>query len=229
MSKLLNGIRPPHEDLETIESHWDLIDPKPEMIALLRKYGYEDDPFSVFFPPQYTHHLTGRVLVPKHLVPFVMVELREMRDFLLEKMRACGAEGYCEIELVKGDVSIPVEHRLLVPMLDDLSFRPVDSVCGADIHIEFNDGTVTSAVRSYLASKGAYWVKCPDTTHFPAEEIATFQVSAFSGGKAVFERLVEKPLPYQKRIILEMKPKLDGMRGTRPDLPMPEIIEVSGY
>lgn len=229
MVALLHGIKPPHEELVTIESHWDLIDLKPETLALLKKYGYEHDPFSVFYPPQYTFHFTGRVLVPKSLVPLMIVSVRETRDYLLQKMRTVGDDGYCEIEIVYGDASCPIKNRPLVPMLDMFSFRPIEVTCGADVHIEFDESTVSPKVRQYLIEKGAYWVACPGTEHYPPEEIATFQVSQLSGGKIVFNRLVECPLPMQKRVILEMKPKLDGMRGTRPDLPMPEVIEVSGF
>lgn len=221
-----NGIKVPDGGGLVVEVHVDLMGPTPSFVSLLEGFGFENDPFSIFYPEGYTHHLTGRVRATKRGLAQVLNEIARS----IEAILAAGADErfYVETELVRdvvhfsGRASEPVQ---LPTPLESFQFSPTGQFgrAKADVHVEFPCGQVTDEVRQYLAGKRFYWVETPQTQYFGPEEIATLQTQTYGSARGVYVALRDCPLPYCTAMHLEQKLQ---MVASRPGLPMPEVIAV---
>ncbi|MEJ0021609.1 MAG: hypothetical protein WDN47_03420 [Candidatus Doudnabacteria bacterium] len=221
-----NGLKPPAGPGLVIEVHADLIQPSHDFSSFLRSCGFEDDPFSIFFPREYTDHMTGRIRVQKSDLPPVVADVRRTVETILA---AAGNEPgvYMEIELVKDKVSFPapISDQTMYEILESFNFSSTGR-CGeakADIHVKFLQGQVLPEVREYLVRKHFYWVATPPNEHIGAKEICTLQTDTYESAQAVFAALCQHPLP--NCIGLHLEQKL-GMVPNRANLPMPEVIAV---
>jgi len=229
---MLHGLKAPEGDGIVLEMHVDSRGASSSFIKWLEGRGFENDPFDIFFPPQFDGHMTGRTRVPRKQLASVLREADALATEIVEEARRQAIDLFVEVELALETVHFPQgEPCEFRPILDELILRQTGQFGGAeaDVHVEWWKGTIPQDVREYLLSKGFYWVSTPPTEYFPAEEIATLQAGDYAGGKAVFDLLVANPLPGCTGIHLEQKPRRRGMRATRPDLPMPEVIAVSDY
>lgn len=225
--KLLHGILAPVGEGTILEVHLDVQDTTSSFNNWLEGVGFENDPFVIFHPPQYNHHLTGRMRVSPKNLSTVLPKIDTLVTSVISKAQSRGINLYAEVELARETMYFPkLDSSLVNGVLDGLTFR-LSGQCGgakADVHVEFKSGTVSHEVRGYLSRKHFYWVSTPPTVHFPAEEIATLQTLTWQGAKKVYDILCNHPLPDCTGIHLEQKL---SMKTTRADLPMPEVIEVS--
>lgn len=227
---MLHGLQAPDSDGVVLEMHIDSREISPDFVTWLRSKGFENDPFDEFYPPHYDGHMTGRTRISRKQLAARLRDADALATEIVTK--ASGFDLFVEVELVLETIHFSGrDSQSFHLVLDELSFRRTGQFGGAeaDVHAEWRKGTVPAHVRTYLLSKGFYWVSTPPTRLFPAEEIATLQTTTVAGGRAVFDLLVAHPLPGCTGIHLEHKPRRRGMRATRPDLPMPEAIEVSGF
>ena len=222
----LFGLAPSNSTGSILEVHLDIQNHNANFDNMLSAHGFENDPFEVFFPAGYQEHRTGRILVPKKEITIVLPKIRALVEHVIIEAKHHEVELYAEIEIVRG------RHRFLNndssiedEILDHVELHHTNQFGGADadIHLEFLDGTVSPRVRSYLESKGFYWVKTPPTKLFPSEEIATLQTEFLGDAKRIFNLLIESPFKLATCIHLEQKL---GMIATRADLLMPQVIRV---
>lgn len=224
--KLLYGISPPVGEGIILEVHLDIQETDQSFISWLESVGFENDPFLIFHPPQYTHHMTGRTRCLSKDLHTILPGVHALVESVIAEAHAQGFNLYTEIELARETVHFSRRESLDINnVLDLMDFRQSGLYGGAkaDVHVEFENGTVPEAVREYLLDKKFYWVSTPQTQNFPSEEIATLQTTTYQGGKKIFELLVANPLPFCTGIHLEQKL---SMKTTDPKLPMPEVIEV---
>jgi hypothetical protein len=223
---VLNGIAAPPGDGMVIEVHLDIMGASVAFLNKLNHFGFENDPFLDFYPPQYTLHYTGRTRAPHSDVANALRDIRALIAEAIETARAANVRMYVENELVR-DI-----HRFEdsgsarnLSALDDFNFKENGQAgsAKADIHVEFRSGTVPGEVRALLLTKNFYWVRTPSSERFPSEEIATLQTATFDDAHRVYGRLVACPLPACTGIHLEQK--LD-MIASHPNLPMPVAVEV---
>lgn len=230
--KLLSGILVSTGAGTILEVHVDLKTPTLPFKAYLRNLGFEDDPFSVFHPPEYTCHMTGRARV-HHDERSIIREVATLVSQIVETSMEWGVDLYVETELVRATHYFP-KHRKRSSKKNETTLDQLDSFtftrsgkfgeARADVHIEWIHGTVPKDVQEYLLEKNFYWVGTPRTAHFPAEDIATLQTRDFQGARKVYDALVASPLLRCTGIHLEAKL---STKATRRDLPMPEVINVA--
>ena len=226
LKKLLHGVVVPPGDGMVVEVHLDIMDAPIEFLRKLRGMGFENDPFVEFFPPQYKLHYTGRARATKRHIRELLNNVDVLTRHLIHEARVVKTRMYVEIELVReirrlGRLGNPCS----VSGLSDFKFQEalLASSIRADVHVEFQTGTVSEEVREFLQNKLFYWVRTPKTQCFPSEEIATLQTSTFGDASKVFKRLLKYPLPACTGLHLEQKL---AMIPTHPDLPMPRAVEV---
>ena len=221
---LLLGITAPAGDGPILEVHVDLWETHSPL-EWLGDFGFENDPFAVFYPSGYVHHVTGRTRVHEKGLRAKMSEVDALIERVIDEARSRRVDLYTEVELVRDTKHFPQRSIRGINVLDKFTFTPTGKCGGAkaDIHIEFLAGTVPAEVREYLLRKYFYWVSTPETKYFPAEEIATLQTATYGSAQDAYKCLVVQPLPLCTGIHLEQKL---SMRATRPDLPMPEVIKV---
>jgi hypothetical protein len=223
----LNGILAPTGEGLIVEVHVDLIDPSPSFRDYLHAQGFEEDPFSIFFPAEYNCHMTGRTRHSQKEPNLTIESVRRLvRRLVNEGKGECGF--YVETELVR-DVArfcgVLGEVSRTGDALDDVQFFATGrhGEAKADVHVEFPLGQVSEEIRRYLTSRQFYWVQAPSTTHFGPEEIATLQTETYASAVTVFQKLRAHPLPGCTAVHLEQKL---GMSASRSGLPMPEVIMV---
>ncbi len=222
----LGGRKKPAGEGMLIEVHVDLLEVKPEFLGLLQRAGFEDHPFTVFHPVGYIHHMTGRLRKPLGEIHDTILEVSSLVNEIVSRGQVAGESLYVETELVRFSEKLPGHVGALKKTLDRFTFNHTRRQGGAqaDIHMKWQPGTVSDEVREYLLSKHFYWVSMPDAPDFPGEEVATLQTQSYACALDVYTTLVAEPLPGCTGIALEQKL---AMHATRPDLPMPEVIEVS--
>jgi len=221
-----NGICAPQGRGLILEVHVDVRGKsRPDFISWLSARGFEEDPFSVFYPEGYVDHLTGRIRVPQKQLHRVLDKLNVTVSEVIEEARSRKIDLYTETEIVRQTTLFTALQDSFSPVLDSLSFKRSGLFGGAkaDVHVEFPSGKVPSAVRNYLMEKYFYWVATPRTKYFPSEEIATLQTSCYGMAVEVFEILATSPLPGCTAIHLEQKL---SMEATRSNLLMPEVIKI---
>lgn len=223
--KVLHGLVAPPGEGMVIEVHLDIMETSATFLRRLNDLGFEDDPFLDFFPPEYRFHYTGRTRAPQSEVHNVLPGINRLIAQVVAEAQAAGVKLYVECELVR-----EIRH-----FEDDGAARGLSALQGfsfdgvhggetkADVHVEFQSGTVTDEVRALLVGKKFYWVRTPASERFPSEEIATLQTSVFHDAQLVYDRLVSKPLPACTGIHLEQKL---AMIGSHPGLPLPEVVAV---
>jgi hypothetical protein len=218
----LYGIVAPAGEGTILEVHLDLQNVTPQFADWLQSIGFDPDPFSIFHPAGYVHHMTGRDRVP----PATLPEVRAFVADIITQARSQKVALYAEIELARETTYFdPSKSTKIAGVLDRLTFLTTGTFgkAGADVHVEFANGTVPDEVRKYLLAKNFYWVSTPDNDHFSAEEIATLQTRTYQAAKRVYQLLVAEPLPACTGIHLEQK---IAMVATHVGLPMPEVISV---
>lgn len=225
--EVLHGIVAPPGDGKIIEVHLDIMDAPDDFLRRLTEFGFESDPFLEFYPPEYTQHYTGRTRAPKSNVGDMIHDVQALIEQVMREANLANVSMYVESELVrkinhfdKNDVARNLDG------IADFTFQRSASAHStkADVHVEFRSGTVPNEVRCFLLSKLFYWVRTPQSSLFPSEEIATLQTSRFNDAREVFDRLVASPLPACTGIHLEQKL---AMIPSYPDLPMPGAVEVT--
>ena len=224
--KLLNGISSPAGEGIILEVHLDILTTDELFESWLKSLGFESDPFKDFHPSMYVSHMTGRTRSLSKDLHKVLPGINALVQGVIAEAQAEGLDLYAETELVRQTEHFQRHQSPKIDrVLDEMSFCPSGLHGGAkaDIHVEFEAGTVPAAVREYLLSKRFYWVSTPVTPNFPAEDIATLQTTQYRDAKRIFDLLVASPLPWCTGIHLEQKLL---MEATSPSIPMPEIIEV---
>jgi hypothetical protein len=222
----LFGLTPPNDKGETIEVHLDIQNDSPSFMKVMEEYGFEDDPFEIFFPAGYQRHMTGRICVPKKKLAVIVPKVKDLVEHVITEAKNHDLDLYAEIEILRARYPFVMNDALVEDgVLDCIELLPTDQfgAADADIHLEFLAGAVSSQTRSYLESKGFYWVKTPATKLFPSEEIATLQTDTLGGAKQIFQILIERPLAKATCIHLEQKL---AMLSTRKGLAMPQVIRV---
>lgn len=226
LKPILHGVPRPTGEGLIVEVHIDAI-AKADAMEWCKEYGFEDDPFSIFHPSQYTHHMTGRARVSQKQLGAFLMKIEALTTSVIVEAQLRGIALYTEVEIVRESRSFRPQERTFVPVLDKLSIFPTfGKPCGADVHIEWETGTVSQEVNEYLKRSGFYWVRTPKTSHFPSEQIATLQAATFRGAKDVFDRIAANPFPWMTGMHLEQKPPRIGMRGTTINMPMPDVMDV---
>lgn len=220
----LKGINPVG-DGEIVEVHADLYRTDLAFNMWLQSLGFEDDPFTVFHPKGYKHHMTGRVRSSKERLPATIRGIDSLTSRVIREAQSHGLALYLEIELVREVTHFSAAPSTPLTMLNSLQFFSLGQFGGAkaDIHVEFPQNSVTEDVRRYFVEKKFYWVATPPTFYFPAEEIATLQTTTYESARDVYERLAGNPPPGCTAVHLEQKLH---MLATSDDLPMPEAILV---
>jgi hypothetical protein len=227
--RLLHGVSAPTGNGTVLEVHLDIQNLTPLFRGWLEDVGFENDPFLVFYPPQYTIHMTGRTRVPSKDIPALMPEANNLTARVIAEAQSRNISLYTEVELARETLYLSKSNSTQENIvLDECGFRPSGEFGGAkaDVHVEFLAGTVPPRVRKYLSAKLFYWVMTPLTSRFPSEEIATLQTSTFHEAKTVYDLLVANPLRNCTGLHLEQKL---SMKATSRDLPMPEVIEVTYF
>jgi len=224
--RLLHGVSAPPGNGTVLEVHLDIQNASPAFASWLEGIGFENDPFVLFYPPEYSWHMTGRTRIPPKGLHDVFPKIDSLVEDVIAEARLQAIRLYSEIELVRGTTyfaSRGPSQDLVV--LDSVTLRGTGQFGGAkaDVHVEFESGRVPGEVRDYLSRNHFYWVSTPPTTHFPAEEIATLQTSTYPGAKEIYDLLVATPLPGCTGIHIEQKL---SMKVSTAGLPMPEVIEV---
>jgi hypothetical protein len=222
----LHGIVTPTGDGVVIEVHLDIMEAPNTFLRFLNGLGFENDPFLDFYPPEYRFHYTGRTRALRNDVGIVLPEIGVLTAHVIEQAKAANVRMYAETELVR-DIQHFEDRGSIrnLSALDGLTFKKsgLPGSAKADVHIEFNAGTVPRDVRAHLLVKDFYWVRTPSSERFPSEEIATLQTAVFDDAQRVYTRLVSSPLPACTGIHLEQKL---AMTASRPDLPMPAAFEL---
>ena len=59
--QLLHGVSAPTGKGTVLEVHLDIQNALPAFGSWLEQIGFENDPFVVFYPPEYSGHMTGRI------------------------------------------------------------------------------------------------------------------------------------------------------------------------
>jgi len=223
---MLQGIMP--SAARMIEVHVDLSGYSESFNEWLKTLGFEDDPFTVFHPVGYAHHMTGRLWSGIQDVSATLKKLQNLSHEIAYKGFSENLPLYIEVELVYGITRFEAEPEVFAKILDRSNFfhtnRFGDSK--ADIHVEFPFGKITDKVRQYFLEKLFYWVATPETKHFPAEEIATLQTDSWSAAKGVYGELASNRFPFCKAVHLEQKV---FMLASHTSTVMPETIQVSHY
>ena len=222
----LRGVKRPVGDGVLLEIHIDLVRTTQDFSFYLENLGFEDDPFTVFWPEGFAHHMTGRQRCLSQSLKSTLVEAGAFIEKCIQVGREAGLDFYVEVELARETRRFePESSAPMEGVLDEMRFNPTGTFGNAkgDVHVEFPSGMVTEETRRYLTSKTFYWVTTLETSEFPAEEIATLQTSTYEAARRVYRKLTERPLENCKTVHLEQKLL---MAATRPDLPMPETIDV---
>ncbi len=225
--QLLHGVSAPTGKGTVLEVHLDIQNALPAFGSWLEQIGFENDPFVVFYPPEYSGHMTGRTRVPPKGLHDVFPKVDSLVETVMVEARSQAIKLYSEIELVRGTTYFADRRpSQKLNVLDDITLRRSGQFGGAkaDVHVEFESGRVPLKVRDYLSRNHFYWVSTPPTAHFPAEEIATLQTSTYPGAKVIYDLFVTAPLPGCTGIHIEQKL---SMKASNAGLPMPEVIEVS--
>jgi hypothetical protein len=219
----LDGITAPEGAGLVVEVHADVINPSSLFLEFLEGEGFEMDPFSKFYPEDYTHHLTGRVRADKR-------SSKKSIDWVVNKVRGVISQWarekfYLEVELVRGEYHFQIAAKQFRPSLDMFNFTKTGKYgnAKADIHVDFPFGNVTAEIREYFIAHQFYWVQTPETQYFGPEEIATLQTETFASAAEVYGLLCQNSLLGCSGIHLEQK---IVMMASRPNLPMPEVIAV---
>ncbi|MDP3880917.1 MAG: hypothetical protein Q8Q32_01940 [bacterium] len=223
----MHGIKAPEGKGVVLEVHLDIQQASAAFASWLQDLGFEPDPFTMFHPAGYTAHMTGRARVPKRSMQAFLQEIEGTLDAVMRRARRNNTPLYAEVEIATSTARFEVRRAgRFSDVLSGFRFERTGRQGGAkaDIHLEFDAGTVPALLREYLKSKCFYWVATPSTEHFGAEEIATLQTSTFVAARRVYERLVTRTLPFATGIHLEQKL---FMRASHEGLPMPEVINVS--
>lgn len=225
--QLLHGISAPAGEGTILEVHLDIQRPTKTFTDWLMEMGFENDPFLIFFPPEYTYHMTGRARVLPRDMHVILPQVERLVRDVVARAQSLGISLYTETELARETTYFPGNQATTTNgILDVFQFDQSGRHGGAkaDVHVEFKDGTVTPAVRKYLVEKHFYWVSTPPTEHFSSEEIATLQTTEYKGAKRIYDLLCDHPLHACTGIHLEQKL---SMETTSAHLPMPEVIHVS--
>jgi hypothetical protein len=209
-----------------IEVHLDIMEAPAAFFRRLSALGFEDDPFLDFYPPEYRFHYTGRTRASRSEFHAALPGIDALIAQTIDEAQKAGVRMYAECELVreihhfdKGDL---VRH---LSALDGVALRKSrePDLVKADVHVEFQSGTVPDQVRALLLNGNFYWVRTPASEFFPSEEIATVQTSIFHDAQQIYNRLVAAPLPACTGIHLEQKL---AMIPSHPGLPLPSAFEM---
>jgi hypothetical protein len=226
---LLQGIVAPQGSGIILEVHLDIQKASSSFLKHLQIYGFENDPFEVFYPLGYENHMTGRIRIETSKLYTLLPRIRAVIYTIITEAQHNRVDLYAEIELVreKHSFSAPIrENRAWLHSLESFN------ICGtglfgkakADIHLKFWTGNVSEQVYNYFLAKNFYWVKVPQTATSLGKEVATLQSSKLSDAQDIYAALLLNPPPACIGIQLEQK---ITMLATRSDIPLPEVMEMN--
>src|SRR5262245_35285526 len=105
--KLLHGIKAPEGNGIILEVHLDIQKAPGLFLDWVKSKGFENDPFVIFYPPQYLHHMTGRTrLLPKQLSE-TSPRVEMLVEEVVNQARLQGVRLYTETELARETVRFP--------------------------------------------------------------------------------------------------------------------------
>ena len=223
-----NGLEAPSGEGYVVEAHLDIWRSAGLESWLEQEFGFEADPFSVFYPKGYEHHMTGRLRVSQKDLRETKANILMSLNKIMHRARTINAPMYAEVEIEREVARFTKNsNRSFNPgALAGFAYEPTGKYGEArvDIHLCFDPAKVTTEMEIFFLTDSWYWVETPATRLFDAEKIATLQAEGYHSALQVYQGLSSAELPGLLSQHLEQKL---AMIKSHEWLPTPQVIRIS--